>query len=69
MSRSWQVPGSLSSELQTTYFCTGALRGMNDHLSPVGNPAPPRPRSPDAFTVSMTCSRGVCSARIFRQAS
>src|SRR5438132_99006 len=26
---------------------------MNDHLRPVGNPAPPRPRSPDSFTVSV----------------
>jgi len=68
MSRSWQVPGSLSSELQTTYFCTGALRGMKDHLRPVGKPAPPRPRSPDALTASMTSSRGVFSARIFFQA-
>ena len=69
MSRSWQVPGSLSSELQTMYFCSGALRGMNDHLRPVGKPAPPRPRRPEAFTVSMTCSRGGFSARIFSQAS
>ncbi len=69
MSRSWQVPGSLSSELQTMYFCIGALRGMNDHLRPVGKPAPPRPRRPEAFTASMTCSRGGFSARIFFQAS
>jgi len=27
------------------YFWPGAERGMNDHLSPVGKPAPPRPRS------------------------
>src|SRR3954449_5914979 len=26
---------------------------MNDHLSPVGNPAPPRPRSPDSL-ISLT---------------
>src|SRR5690242_13281352 len=24
---------------------------MNDHFRPVGNPAPPRPRSPDSFTM------------------
>src|SRR5512135_1532300 len=69
MSRSWQVPGSLSSELQTMYFCTGELRGMNDHLRPVGKPAPPRPRRPEALTDSMTCSRGGFSARIFFHAS
>src|SRR6266478_2774530 len=43
MSRSWQVPGSLSSELHTRYFCTGELRGMKLHLVPVGKPAPPQP--------------------------
>ena len=51
------------------YFCIGALRGMNDHFRPVGKPAPPRPRRPEAFTASMTCSRGGFSARIFFQAS
>ena len=67
MSRSWQVPGSLSSELQTAYFCIGALRGMKDHLVPVGKPAPPRPRRPLALTASMTCSRVISPARIFFQ--
>src|SRR5258705_13011042 len=39
---------------------------MNDHFTPVGKPAPPRPRSPDSFTMA-TISAGVmpsafCSA-------
>src|ERR1700747_969984 len=33
MSRSWQVPGSLSSGLHTRYFCSGEVRGMEP---PVG---------------------------------
>ena len=69
MSRSWQVPGSDSSELQTTYFCTGEERGMKLHFTPVGNAAPPRPRRPDALISSMIFSRGVCSRRIFSHAS
>jgi hypothetical protein len=69
MSRSWQVPGSDSSELQTTYFCTGELRGMKLHLTPIGNAAPPRPRRPEDLTSSMIFSRGVFSRRIFSQAS
>src|SRR5215831_15398995 len=30
---------------------------MNDHFSPVANPAPPRPRCPDALTSLMMASR------------
>src|ERR1043166_5023639 len=40
---------------------------MNDHLRPVGNPAPPRPRRPDSFTTSTT-STG-CIFRAWDKAS
>ena len=51
-----QVPGSPSSELQTRYFGPGNWRGMKLHFRPVGKPAPPRPRSPEALTSAITCS-------------
>jgi len=47
------------------YFCPGAVRGMKLHLTPVENPAPPRPRSADFFSSSMIFSGGVFSLRIF----
>ena len=54
MKRSLMVPGSLSSALQTMYFSLpGAWRTIS-HLLPVGNPAPPMPRSPLAFRVAIT---------------
>jgi hypothetical protein len=53
------VPGSLSSALHAMYFGFGVSFRTNCHFMPVGNPAPPRPRSPDAFTCSMM-SFGCC---------
>src|SRR5580765_7939569 len=40
---------------------------MNDHLRPHGNPAPPRPRSPDFLTSSVTAS-GVIDVTALRRA-
>ena len=37
---------------------------MKLHLVPVGKPAPPRPRRPEAFTFSMISSRAGLSLRI-----
>jgi hypothetical protein len=68
MSRSLKVPGSPSSVLHTRYFCPGKARGMNDHLRPVGKPAPPRPRSADFFTSAITASGVTFSPTIFLSA-
>jgi hypothetical protein len=38
---------------------------MNDHFTPVGNPAPPRPRSPESLTIvtiSPGCMRSALSS-------
>ncbi len=63
------VPGSPSSELHTRYFAPGRLRGMKLHFSPVGNPAPPRPRRPDFFTSAITVSGGIFSFSSFLSAA
>ena len=69
MSRSLQVPGSDSSELHRMYFWPGELRGMKLHFSPVGKPAPPRPRRPDCLIISITWAGSIFSVRILRQAA
>src|SRR4029077_17374676 len=38
------------------YLGPGWSLGTNDHLVAVGKSAPPRPRSPEAFTSSITCA-------------
>ena len=59
---SLNVPGSLSSALQTMYFGFGDFWSTKPHFIPVGNPAPPRPRSPDALTRSMSAVGSIASA-------
>ena len=65
------APGSPSSALQQTYFTPSGLTAsaVNCHFLPVGKPAPPRPRRPEASTVSMTCWGGMCSVRILPRAA
>ena len=62
ISRSLQVPGSLSSPLHSTYFGFGDCLGTNDHFIPVENPAPPRPRRPEFFTSLIMASGSIPSA-------
>ena len=61
-SRLLNVPGSLSSKLHTTNTGFPVSCGTKDHFCPVGNPAPPRPRSPDDLTSAMTSFGDIASA-------
>src|ERR1035438_10875211 len=66
ISRSLQVPGSLSSPLHRTYLGFADCLGTNDHFIPVENPAPPPPRRPALLTpliiASASTDRGVSTA-------
>ncbi len=55
-----KAPGSPSSPLQTTYLGPPGARRVACHLMPVGKPAPPRPRRPEAV-ISATMPSGVIS--------
>ncbi len=55
---SMKAPGSPSSALQIMYLVSLLWARASFHLRPVGNPPPPRPRSPLRSTMSHT-SAGV----------
>ena len=66
--RSAKVPLSPSSALQHTYLTPSdpSRHGASStvrHLIPAGNPAPPRPRRPEARMSPTTSSTGVSRAR------
>ena len=61
--RSAKVPLSPSSALQQIYFWSLTASATVFHLIPAGNPAPPRPRTPDSFTSSTIASELIEIAR------
>ncbi len=66
--RSMNAPGSPSSALQITYFFAPFARRAKVHFMPVENPAPPRPRRPEAVISAITAS-GVIEVTAFRSAT
>ncbi len=62
------APGSPSSALQMRYLVAFFWAAANSHLTPVGNPAPPRPRRPLCLT-SATTWAGVIVVSALRSAS
>ena len=62
------APGSPSSPLQMMYLVSPGEAAANFHLAPVGKPAPPRPRRPEARISSMISS-GFIVVRALRAAS
>ena len=60
-SRSLKVPGSDSSALQTRYLSIVPW-GRKDAFLPIAKPAPPRPRTPEAWSSASTSSGSIFSA-------
>src|SRR6266540_2284540 len=67
ITRSLKAPGSDSSALMTRYEGRAPLRSTRLALRPVGKPAPPRPRSVDVTSSSISASGSI--ARAFSSAS
>src|SRR6266540_1258007 len=67
ITRSLNAPGSDSSALMTRYEGRAPLRSTRLALRPVGKPAPPRPRSVDVTSSSISASGSI--ARAFSSAS
>ena len=63
-----KAPGSPSSPLQMMYLTSPGDERANFHLVPVGKPAPPRPRRPEA-RISSTISSGCIVVSALRAAS